>query len=73
MAMTPTTTPAAIASVEVVVFDPGTTKNYKELMHEFITFFLGTGVLVPRHSAGGVGTYMHTYVVHIIYNYGFCL
>jgi len=48
MAMTPTTTPAAIASVELVVFVPGTTKNYKELMHKFITFFLGTGVL--RHS-----------------------
>ena len=27
MAMTPTITPAAIASVEVVVFVPGTTKN----------------------------------------------
>jgi len=35
-------------------------------MHEFITFCLGTGV--PRHSAGGIGTFIRMYMVHIICN-----
>ena len=36
--------------------------------YPYILYVFGLSTGVPRHSAGGVGTYIHIYVVRIICN-----